>query len=177
MMQELLGTADPSAAKGGDYTVRQMIDDFEAGLGERLADQPEVEADLRTTIGQAYRFLLLNAKAEQQHRRARELRLRVFGPDHPSVAQATVQLAWNLRHQDKLAEAEAEARAAVASLRRQGERGTGLADALRILGHVHSAQQKHLAGAEAEYREALALAEGHAGGRPTALVADIAHDL
>jgi tetratricopeptide (TPR) repeat protein len=106
-----------------------------------------------------------------------ELRRGVFGPDHRKVAQSLTQLAWSLRLQRQFAEAETQARAAVASLRRQSDHGTDLANALRILAHVHKVQLKDLAAAEAEYREALALAEQDAGGKPTALVADIAHDL
>jgi serine/threonine protein kinase/tetratricopeptide (TPR) repeat protein len=175
MMQELLGSADPTASKGGDYTARQMIDDFAAGLGDRLKDQPEVEADLRTTIGQAYRYLMLNEKAEVQHRRAVELRRRVFGPDHPKVAQSLTQLAWSLRFQSKFPAAEEQARAAIAILRRFDDRAEDLAAALRILSHM--TQGNRPAEGEAQLREALALAEKAAGGRPSPMVADIAHEL
>jgi serine/threonine protein kinase len=177
MMQELLGTADPDATKGGDYTVRQMVDDFEVGLGERLKDQPEVEADLRMTIGQAYRFMRLDAKAEQQFRRVLELRRRTSGPDHRTVAQSLTQLAWSLRLQYKWSDAEAQARAALAILGQLGDRGEDRAEALRTLAHTLNAQGKNPVETEAMYREALDLAERRAGGRPTALVANIAHDL
>jgi serine/threonine protein kinase/tetratricopeptide (TPR) repeat protein len=175
MMQELLGTADPDAAKGPDYTVRQLLDDFEPALGRRLQGQPE--ADLRMTIGLAYRSMRLDAKAEQQLRRVLELRRQVFGPDHPKVAQTLTHLAWSLGLQRKHAEGEEQVSAAVAILRRLDDRSEDLANALRILARTHNAQQINLGAAEALYREALAVAERCAGGQPTPLVADITTDL
>ena len=46
----------PNAAKGPDYTVQQLIDDFAANLEEKLADQPAAAADLHATIGKRIRL-------------------------------------------------------------------------------------------------------------------------
>ena len=53
-LQQLLRSANPDALKGSDYTVRQLLDDFSAGLANQLKDQPEVEAAVRATVGRAY---------------------------------------------------------------------------------------------------------------------------
>ena len=37
--------------RGSQYTVREMLDDYAASLGNQLANQPEVEAELRHAIG------------------------------------------------------------------------------------------------------------------------------
>ncbi len=55
--QEMLGAADPRTTRGPDYTVRELLDDFDADLGDRLAEQPAAEAAIRTTMGSAYRSL------------------------------------------------------------------------------------------------------------------------
>ena len=59
LLQEMLGSADAEHAKGSQYTVRELLDNFSAGLGNQLAGQPEVEADIHAIIGRAYRSLRL----------------------------------------------------------------------------------------------------------------------
>jgi tRNA A-37 threonylcarbamoyl transferase component Bud32 len=173
MLQELLGTANPNATKGPDYTVRQLLDDFAPVVGGRLTDQPEVEADLRLTIGQAYRHMRLDAKAEQQFRRALELRRQVFGPDHRKVAQAQTWFAWSRHLQLDYSGAEEQAREALAILRRLDDPGEDLASTLRILAFTYEFRGKNLPEAEAMIREALAVAERCAAGKPTPLVVEV----
>ena len=44
----MLGSAAPGRRiKGSQYTVRELLDDYSAGLGNQLADQPEAEAEIR----------------------------------------------------------------------------------------------------------------------------------
>ena len=59
LLQEMLGSADAARAKGVDYKVRELLDDFAAGLESQLTDQPEIETNIRATIGRAYRSLKL----------------------------------------------------------------------------------------------------------------------
>jgi serine/threonine protein kinase len=182
LLQELLGTANPDSTKESGYTVRQLLDDFEAGLGDRLQEQPEAEADLRTTIGLAYSSMHLVDKAEKQLQRALELRRQVFGPDHHKVAETLTQLAWNLRQlltegQKRGARAEQRAREALAVLHKLDDHSENRARALLVLAwalldqEVFSGRNK-LGEVEATFREALALAEQGAAGKATPLVAD-----
>src|SRR5262249_33999032 len=39
LLQRLLSSADPDRLKGSDYTVRQLLDDFSAGLTNQLSSQ------------------------------------------------------------------------------------------------------------------------------------------
>ena len=54
LVEEMLASADPEKARGKDYTVRELLDEFSAGLEDRLQGQPEVEATIRALIGKAY---------------------------------------------------------------------------------------------------------------------------
>src|SRR4051794_581084 len=45
-LQQLVGSLDPDAAKGPNYTARQLLDDYADKLDEKLTDQPEASADL-----------------------------------------------------------------------------------------------------------------------------------
>jgi len=94
LLQGMLGTANPHKVKGPDYTVRQLLDDFARGLGRQLADQPDVEAAVRATIGNAYRRLGVYDRAEEHLRIALDLRRRTLGSQHPLVAQSLYEYAW-----------------------------------------------------------------------------------
>ena len=114
LLQQALQAADPYKAKGADYTVRQLLDDLSRGLGDRLKDQPEAEAAIRSTIGIAYCGLGRPEDAEPHLRRALDLRRAVLGPDHPEVAQTLLDHSFCAFQMRELTAAEAEAREALA---------------------------------------------------------------
>ena len=79
LLENLLGSSDPGRGKGKDYTVRQLLADFDRDLqGVRDLD-PEVEATLRDVIGDSYLGLNLPEKAEPHVRRGLALRQEFFG--------------------------------------------------------------------------------------------------
>jgi eukaryotic-like serine/threonine-protein kinase len=156
-LQEMLRSADPFDLKGSDYTVRQLLDDYSAGLGKKLEGQPEVEATVRATIGNAYRRQGAPDKAEPHLERALALRRRLYGEQSEEVALSLVDHAWNLFEQERLPEAEAEVRRALAIYRKRGT------DALPVINGLCALQgilgkQKRLKEVEAAGEEALALA-------------------
>jgi tetratricopeptide (TPR) repeat protein len=136
LLQETLSSADAERAKGNQYTVRELLDDFSAGLGNQLADEPAVEADIRTTIGRAYRSLGAPERAQPHLERAIELRRKLDGPQHAKVAAALVDYAQNLENQMRLEEAETQVRAALEIYRQRGISGAPVIHALRILQDV-----------------------------------------
>jgi serine/threonine protein kinase len=93
LLADMLNSANPEAANLRDYTVRQMLDEFSANLGERLGDQPEVEAQVRGTIGGTYRNLAAFDQAAPQLERALELTRALRGPAHPETADRMLELA------------------------------------------------------------------------------------
>ena len=74
LLQDMLGSGDPDFQKGSDYTVRQLLDDYSAGLTNQLTTQPEVEAALRQVMGWTYFRLGVLSKAETNLQRAVALR-------------------------------------------------------------------------------------------------------
>jgi hypothetical protein len=86
----MLASSNPDEVKGADYTVRQLLDDFSDRLGTKLSEQPEVEAEIRATIGTAYAQLGVFDKAEPNLNRALDLRRGVFGQQHEKVADSLV---------------------------------------------------------------------------------------
>jgi tetratricopeptide (TPR) repeat protein len=136
LLQEMLGSADAARAKGVDYKVRELLDDFSAGVGSQLTSQPEVAADIHATVGRAYRSLKLPEKAQPHFEKAIELRRRVDGPQSEGLAAILVDGAWNLLDQQRHAEAESQADQALEIYRARGITGAQQFHALEILQHI-----------------------------------------
>jgi serine/threonine protein kinase/tetratricopeptide (TPR) repeat protein len=114
LLQEMLSSAHPDAAKGANFTVRELLDQFSTGLSDQLQDQPEVEATLRQIIGSAYTRLRLPDKAEPHLRRSLLLNRQIFGEDHVKYADSLRHLARNLWVKASSNEVERLARQALA---------------------------------------------------------------
>jgi tetratricopeptide (TPR) repeat protein/predicted Ser/Thr protein kinase len=118
LLQDMLSSASPYEEKGPDYTVRQLLDDFVAGLHDQLADQPEVEATVRQTVGKTYGALGLYADAERQLRAALDIQQRLLEDQHPDVIASRNALAELLIRTGQHAEAEQHLRIALEAARR-----------------------------------------------------------
>jgi tetratricopeptide (TPR) repeat protein/tRNA A-37 threonylcarbamoyl transferase component Bud32 len=114
-LREALRGVRPSIAKGRDPTLlREILDRTAQRVGRELTNQPEVEANLRFTLGQVYRDLGDHAKSEEMSRAElaiwRKLRPEVDG----KVAYSLNNVALELAEQGKLDEAEQLQRQALA---------------------------------------------------------------
>ena len=102
---DMLRSAAPTE-RGREVTVAQMLADAAVRV-ERLSSSPELEEELRTTIGTTYLSLGLYQEAEPHLLRALEIQRRRYGAGRPEVARA-VQNVANL-HEKKGDMVEAEA--------------------------------------------------------------------
>ena len=108
ILRNMLAGAAPEFARGRDTTVlREMVDATAANVERDTRDQPEVEADVRATLGSVYDALGEHTKAEVQLRQALALRKKVFGDEHLQVADSLHWLGASLYHQRRASEAEA----------------------------------------------------------------------
>ncbi|MBL9172731.1 MAG: serine/threonine protein kinase, partial [Verrucomicrobiales bacterium] len=88
-LQEMLQGVGPSVALGRDTTLlREILDRTAARLSTDLKDQPEVEAELRDTIGRVYEEFAEHERARAMHERAVELRQKLYGEDHTNTARS-----------------------------------------------------------------------------------------
>jgi len=157
LLQEMLSSASPYEVKGPDYTVRQLLDDFVAGLHDQLADQPEVEATVRQTVGKTYQALGLYREAEPQLRTALEIQRQQFGEEHPDVVNGRSRLAALLLATGETAEAEQHLRTALETAQRLwGDEHQQVATILNNLGLALRAKGAYDE-AESLLREALAM--------------------
>jgi serine/threonine protein kinase len=175
-LKDMLKGVGPSVAVGRDTTLlREILDKTAARVGRDLKDQPEIEAELRTTLGQVYRDLGACEPSEAMLREALAIRRRLFG-ENASTADSLLDLSATLQSYSfrseteavyrsppaaltaKLAEAESLSRQALA-LRRslRGREHADVAEALDDLCNVLYCQLK-LPEAEQCGREALAMA-------------------
>src|SRR5262245_28893409 len=157
-LQTALQSANPDQAKGADYTVRQLLDDVSASLGDQLAGNPQVEAEIRATIANAYRRLSLLDLAAAQYEAALLLCRRSDGSGQTKYAAILVDYAQNFAEQQRFVEAERTAREAVDIYRRAGITGRPLVKALWIL-QLQLAHRDAYAEEEAVVNEALAIAK------------------
>ncbi len=97
MLDEMFQSSTPGASKGGDYTVRNLLDDFSSRLSGQLSSEPEVEMTVRRTIGIAYEGLGEYVTAELHLRRARDLALEIFEEDSAEVLELEARLGWLTR--------------------------------------------------------------------------------
>ena len=143
-LQEMLRGIDPAVALGRDTSVLgEILDSTVKRVATDLQKEPEVAAELLTTIGVVYLELARNSQAETVLRRALDLRTRLWGEDNLAVAESEHDLAAALAHQGKLSEAEKLERDAL-RLRTKllGVQNLEIADCLRRLGNILAEGQK-----------------------------------
>ena len=104
--KDLLSQADPKKEPDRDIKLRTVVDRAAEKIEGRFADQPLVEAAICQTLGLTYQALGEYGKAQQQHRRARELRQRELGIEHPSTLTSMTNIAVALDDQKRWADAE-----------------------------------------------------------------------
>ena len=108
----MLAAADPESS-GRDTLVRDVLDRASQSIGSQLQEQPEVEARLRQTIGNAYRGLGLLEPAEQHLEAALEILMRELGDRNPRTVRVLGNLAGLRFQQGRFAESERLSRSAL----------------------------------------------------------------
>ncbi len=164
-LEDMLNGVGPSVAMGSDTTLlKKILDNTAKRIGTELAQQPEVEAELRYTLGEVYWEIGDLENAEAMHRQALAIRLKVLGPNDPQVTQSMRSLSHVLWRRGNLAEAESLARAGIALQRRlYGNTNLELARSLEDLSAILNTEN-HSAATEAALREAVSTKESVLGG-------------
>ncbi|NQT83632.1 tetratricopeptide repeat protein [bacterium] len=145
----ILTSVDPRKALGRELSLREALDGAADRAEAELADQPQVEAAVRMTIGGTYYSLSRLDAAEMQFSRALEIRNGVLGKEHPDTLQSMNSLGITLAARARYDEAEAMLRQVVYVRRRlQGQKHSdtlhsmnGLADTLARRGKLGEAEE------------------------------------
>jgi tetratricopeptide (TPR) repeat protein len=157
-LQDMLKGVGPSVALGRDTTMlREILDKTAEQVGKDLKDSPEVEAELRTTLGEIYLQLGQWTKAEEMHRAALVIRRGLWGNMNTNVADSLEKLANTLEWQRRPDEAEPLImEALMIRTNLLSEEHPKVAECLATLGDVRWDQLRRT-DAEELYRHALAM--------------------
>ncbi len=159
-LEKMLQGVGPSAALGRDTTMlREILDQTSEQVGQQLTNQPVVEAELRSLIGQIYFEIANYDKAETMQRAALAINREVFGPKSREAATALNDLSVTFWKEAKQPEAEAAQLEALEIRRRLfGEENADVATSLNNLADVYRHYQMPTE-AEPLSRESLAIRE------------------
>jgi serine/threonine-protein kinase len=154
---DLFSVPDPSQSHGAKITAKDMLDRGSEKMDQSFTAQPELRADLMSTMGQVYMSLGDNDHARRLFELALDLHRKTLRPRDPRVANDLHNLATALRGMGKDAAAEPLVSEALQLQRQNGDTETidyakGLTNQAAIL---HS--KGELEQAESIYRQALAL--------------------
>ncbi|MFQ6052123.1 MAG: tetratricopeptide repeat protein [Candidatus Hydrothermarchaeota archaeon] len=97
-LMETLGSANPIEGSSRDITVVEALKTATEKIAESFVEQPEVEAEVRHTIGITYLRLGHYEDAEKLLRSALEIFQNTLGRDHPDIAGPLTSLGI-LRHE------------------------------------------------------------------------------
>jgi serine/threonine protein kinase/Tfp pilus assembly protein PilF len=156
-LQRMLASVDPGNALGRDVTVREILDEAARTVARDLADQPEVAAAVRSTIGLTYMALGLYEQADSHLRSALAARESLLGMEDLDVAESLNDLAALLWRQGEYAQAESLITQALVMQRHLlGNENAEVAASLNNLGMLRKDRGRY-AQAESLCGQALAL--------------------
>jgi len=105
-MTGIFKVSDPSEARGNTITAREILDKASKSISSGLADDPELRAELTTTMGTTYMNLGLYNQAGELLQQSLEAERRALGPDSPEALQLMSLCGWILARQAHYAESE-----------------------------------------------------------------------
>lgn len=176
-LAEMLAEARPGRSRPGQVSVRQVLDRAASQMGAgTLAEDPDVEAALRATIGETYLSLGYYAEARDNLRAACDLLVSLHGPAHDDSIGAANLLARAHTELADFAEGERLHRGALdAAIVLHGEHHPLAARVLIDLGSCLE-RRGALEEAEQAHRRALAIL-GALPAAPPLAIAEARHHL
>jgi serine/threonine protein kinase len=106
----MVSEANPEKAQGRQVTVQDALNASNESIGESFAGQPELEMEVRSTMGTLYHELGDYAQAEEHLRRAITLAERELGPHETFTVRVRGKLARTLMDAGRHDDAEREMR-------------------------------------------------------------------
>jgi len=94
--EKVLAATRPEGQEGGldkDVTIRRAVDAAEPRIASTFRDKPVVEASIRNTLGETYRYLGEPVLAIAQYERSLQLRRDALGQNHPQTLATMNNLA------------------------------------------------------------------------------------
>ncbi|HTA28903.1 MAG TPA: serine/threonine-protein kinase [Candidatus Cybelea sp.] len=143
-LKDMLQSVGPSYAHGRDTAMlHEILDQTAQRVGTELTNQPAVEAELRTLMGQVYLEIGLYGPAQEMQRLALAINQGLFGQESKEAAASLAELGLAYARDGKLAEAVAAHQQALAIRRRlPGDQDADIAASLSSLAEMYTQQGK-----------------------------------
>ena len=140
-LQKMLGSADPRE-QGKDVKVIEVLGEAAKRIENDFADQPEITADLHTTIGTTYLNLGLHESAEPHLKKALDIRLDYLPRRNPEVAASLNNFGRLCQMKGDLNTAETYFTEALETFRRL-RKNDEIAEVLDNLGYVFALKGRY----------------------------------
>ena len=98
--------SDPSEARGNTITAREILDKSSKEIETGLAQDPALQAQMMSVMGQVYGNLGLYTRAQALLTQAVDIRRRLLGASDPQTLSAMDDLGWTLNREGHYPEAE-----------------------------------------------------------------------
>lgn len=153
-LNRMLASADPMN-QGKDVTITEFLAVASDQIDRDFTNEPEIVADLRTTIGLTYLNQGKYDLAKPQLDKALDIRNELLGPDHADTARSLHNVGLLLKATGNMEEAETRFRTSVETLRRiYGADSVEITDGLHELAYINALRGNYT-DAIALLREAL----------------------
>jgi eukaryotic-like serine/threonine-protein kinase len=162
----------PADLNGSSVTARQLLDRGALKTSASLADQPEIQSRMMGVIGSAYSALGLYPAAITHLEQALAIRIRLFGPNHPLVAETELDLGEAMSTGDPELSEKHLQRALDIRTRAFGPGDAKVARVLSGLGALRF-REGRVADAEKFYNQALAIDEKASTRNDTSIAGDL----
>jgi len=96
LLLSAIAAADPYEARGKDYSVRELLDDFDATLADQQVTDLEVLANVHLAVAKAYRGLGLMQEAHDHFKISLDLRSEMHREPHRELANSLNEYAISL---------------------------------------------------------------------------------
>ncbi|MBX3393876.1 MAG: serine/threonine protein kinase [Phycisphaerae bacterium] len=154
-LQQMLSHADPSLARGPELTLRELLDESASRMNAgAFTDSPDIEAEMRLTIGEAYSRIGRYDEAMRHFNRALEINQNLTPGDSAYTAESKSLLAGLYGEIGNLEEADRQSLDAVEMFRRLEDHSWIYGAALNTRGII-LLKRADYAGAEAVFRECM----------------------
>ncbi len=117
-MTNMFKVSDPSEARGNSITAREILDKASKDIDRGLAKDPDLNAQMTSTMAGVYKNLGLYPRARSLLERAIEIERRIAGPEDRDTLRLRSTLGYVLEEEGHYVEAEKLERQALDSQRR-----------------------------------------------------------
>ncbi len=162
-MSGMFKVSNPSESRGNDIRAREILDKASKDIGEGLAKDPDLQAQMMQVMGSVYRSLGLYAKADSLLSHAVAIGRSRLGANNPATLRSMHELAQVRSAESRYSEAEKLEKEVVSARRTVlGPRDRDTLESMSRLGAILNSEGRYPE-AEKQHREVTGMAQAAFG--------------